>query len=151
MTPKFRAWHKLHGEMREVYGITFNNEQKITSLLINGFQPGERSEFFWYQAMDETDKYDMSMKFEDLFVLLQYTGCRDKNGVDIYEGDYLSLIIFEANTEFKGEVVFSEGSFCVAIQIKGHDYKVPLHETTEGDSLVEVLGNIYENPKLLED
>lgn len=80
----------------------------------------------------------------------QWTGLKDKNGVEIYEGDYLSLIDFEVGREYKGEIVFSRGSFCVAIQIKGHDVEVALYETTEVDSLLEVLGNIYENPELLE-
>lgn len=145
MTPKFRAWHKLHGEMREVYGITFNNEQKITSLLINGFQPGERSEFFWYQAMDETDKYDMGMKFEDLFVLLQNTGCRDKNGVEIYEGDIIKEDIEKGEPPIIVSVVWEKGAFYG--KERKHEPEYIIQDFLNG----EVIGNIYENPKLLED
>ena len=81
---------------------------------------------------------------------MQFTGLKDKNGVDVFEGDYLYWISFESQKEFKGEVVFSKGSFCVVVKLKGHDYKVPLYELSDSDNLIEVLGNIYENPELLE-
>ena len=131
---KFRGWHKDRKEMCDVIDISFKRK-KVTLPLET-----EEGEYYWYETENNLDDVE----------LMQYTGCRDKNGVDIYEGDYLSLIIFEANTEFKGEVVFSKGSFCVAIQIKGHDYKVPFHEMTEEDSLVEILGNIWEYGDLID-
>lgn len=144
MTPKFRAWHKLHGEMREVYGITFNNKQEITSLLIKGFQPGKRSEFFWYQVMDETDKYDMSMKFEDLFVLMQYTGCRDKNGVEIYEGD---ILFHPLQGRRKVYYPYSESVASYGLRDIDSGFGNTLQDS---HAVWEVIGNIWEDGDLID-
>lgn len=155
MTPKFRAWHKLHGEMRKVYGITFSSKQKITRLFIKGFQPGERSKFTWYQVMDETDKYDISMKFEELFILMQYTGLKDKNGIEIYEGD----IVKASSTGIWGKFQVKwrqDGSPCWIMYPawkSGITWSLhgTLNDKSEYQDDVEVIGNIYENPELLED
>jgi len=78
------------------------------------------------------------------FILMQYTGLKDKNGVEIYEGDIIShhnetISMFE-----KVEVKYWEGAF-VAGRCTANDalvnYNVP--------SYVEVIGNIYQNPELL--
>lgn len=72
----------------------------------------------------------------------QYTGVRDKNGKEIFEGDVVS----EHNGDIKGKVVQSvTGEWQIAwIGIFG-GYSC-LYEHT---SLCEVIGNIHENEELL--
>lgn len=142
MITKYRAWNKESKEMYACYGFnTFDTKNKlfICNKPNSSFKNGK------LQTIHAVEVY------ADDYILMQSTGFTDKNGVDIYEGDYLSLVVIEADREYKGEIVFSRGSFCVSIQIKGHDVEVVLYETTEVDNLVEVLGNIYENPELLEE
>lgn len=75
--------------------------------------------------------YENDILCERDWKVMQYTGLKDKNGVDIYEGDILER-------EFDGfrfEVKFRHGMFCAC---------------QNTNDKFEVIGNIYENPELLE-
>ena len=83
------------------------------------------------------------------FIWLQFTGLKDKNGVDIYEGDVLE------RTGHLYEVVFHEGGFC-AKKLKGEiEVEYELFGMHRGYFLAfyqrktEVIGNRYENPELM--
>lgn len=69
--------------------------------------------------------------------LMQYTGLKDKNGIEIYEGD----IIKDEIDGYHDTVVYKENKFIL--------------EPTGDDCVYwdkcEVIGNIYENPELLND
>lgn len=69
------------------------------------------------------------------YELMQYTGLRDKNGVEIYEGDLLRWGLLEAAYP----VTWKDGQF-LSSDI------VPLHI---GVKNAEVIGTVYENPELL--
>ena len=138
MILRLRAWDRTTNQMRGCYGFNeMEREVYVCSVADDEFNGRLKTVHALKRSFDEV-------------VVMQSTGLEDKNGVEIFEGDYLSLIIFEANKEYKGEVVFSKGSFCLTVQIKGHEYTVPFHEMSEVDILLEVLGNIHENPELVE-
>ena len=73
--------------------------------------------------------------------LMQYTGLKDKNGKEIYEGDIVQ----------RGIITFSRGKF----QGTYFDGSGNMEEDWEDDLYqerdIEVLGNVYENPELLTD
>lgn len=112
---KYRAWHKLTSEMFEVHGIspTAVEERK------NGIS----------YAYDRKE-----------VVLMQYTGLKDKNGAEIYEGDIVECLIDFGigDAEIRMEVKF--GGFGINIQ----------HWTFEHEwSKPVVIGNVFRNPELL--
>lgn len=79
---------------------------------------------------------------EDL-ALMQYTGLKDKNGKEIYEGDIVEVIDKYAKRVFTGEVSFIDASFVIK-----NDYSTNYRWM---DYDVKVIGNIYENPELMEE
>ncbi|EIU5758754.1 TPA: hypothetical protein LTU78_002748 [Listeria monocytogenes] len=86
----------------------------------------------------------------DLKTIGQYTGLKDKNGKKIFEGDIVEIIEIDAfgNLDWnrlKGKVMFSEGAWLVT---DSGSFAIPLwSEINE----IKVIGNIHENPELLED
>ncbi|MDT2531812.1 YopX family protein [Enterococcus raffinosus] len=129
MIPNFKAWDKYHEMMVSI--ISFDFENKIA-----------------YVEQENGDRYDIHF---DNLIFLQSTGLKDKNGVEIFEGDIVSV----RNHPFQKTELSGAG-----IEIDG-DYLIGWsdHNLTwlAGDLLlyqlkpyIEVIGNIYENPELLE-
>lgn len=123
---KFRVWDKTKEKMR--YPETYYHEAKALWISLDGIV---------VEAL-ENEVYYNDEKFGG--ILMQYTGLKDKNGKEIYEGDVvkniyggIGEILFDDQKHFRYEVAYGN-------EIWGL-------ETTEK---LEVIGNIYKNPELLE-
>ena len=120
---KFRAWDLKTKTMHTVENINFCGRETVTV------------------------QYNPVKKIcLDSVLLMQYTGAKDKNGVEIYEGDIIRHQSGKYGTDF--EIKWSP-ILCgfTAMQIEsGH----PSPQLNQGTMCYfEVVGNIYENPELV--
>jgi len=116
---KFRVWDKLNKEMFNVESINFQERR----------------------VYRDTVSY---REFNDI-ELMQYTGLKDKNNKEIYEGD----ILFESFGERYYRVIFENGSFRAEFKGNFEEYSFDLIDVVAQS--YEVVGNIYENPELMEE
>lgn len=79
-------------------------------------------------------------------IFLQYTGLKDENGKEIYEGDIVKASIYSDETPQILEVEYRGSGFLIDYE----DSETDCVLLSEFPSSVEIIGNIYENPELLE-
>jgi uncharacterized phage protein (TIGR01671 family) len=133
---KFRAWDK---RLRPDTGK--GKMYQVTALLSYGVDVDE--------AIDE----DGNITLYDTYELMQYTGLKDKNGNEIYEGD-----ILQDRYEIKGKpeidtgrIDFINGCTCLTYFDLDEDGQRQYFPAYNGLEHYEVIGNLYENPELLEE
>ena len=88
---------------------------------------------------EDTDILNLSDLFTET-ILMQYTGLKDKNNKEIYEGDLLKMD-YHGDTIF--EVVFDNGAFCIK------PFMSPDTLVDDYTDQATIVGNIYRNPEML--
>ena len=126
---KFRAWLKEDKKMENVKTMDFT-DKTIRCL--------KKNEFINAYLLRR-------VSFDDV-ELMQYTGVKDKNDKEIYEGD----ILFFRDENTKYVVVWQDTAFIIkSIEIRKYSEKMCWLDDTE--ICCEIVGNIYENKNLLEE
>lgn len=122
---KFRAWDKEENKMYECVSVPCDKKDK------------------WPILVYTSDHIINGIDHKN-YELMQYTGSKDKNDKEIYEGDIL-LYTHEAVGQIKRQVVFQYGSYGIEGRVEGTH--VIFANILEAER--EVIGNIYENKDLL--
>lgn len=129
MIPRFRAWDKVRNEMnyKVMVGNCDTDDENWTCPII------------WIEERQDW------LHFDDYDSIMQSTGLKDKNGKEIFEGDIVKM----------AKDVYSEPTYYEVVRHRGGAYR--LESKQHGCELwlrhtdCEVVGNVYENPELLED
>lgn len=98
------------------------------------------------RVIDVGDRLDREIWQGDDITLMQFTGLKDKNGKEIYEGDVVRGNPLGANNIETGIVQWMNDGWFVSDETE-RDNEKRLHYDFFGS--VEIIGNIYENPELL--
>ncbi len=125
---KFRVWNIEDArflnkvEKEGDYLIDFNGKLRIAN---------------WSEGNGDNSSDSVFEPIHDQFnyIIQQYTGIKDKNGKEIYEGDFLE--------GFEDPVSFENGSFSVGISYDQTNFLLSELVSSE----IEVIGNIFESTR----
>lgn len=122
MIPKFRAWDKTH---------------KKLGLIDADMQDG------YFQSVKILDEDEDDWQESENFILMQFTGLKDKNGTEIFEGDVVRLLDSLYTVFYDSE----KGSY----RLKPHDdrWVVDYMSNFSHGGNFEVVGNICEGKEYL--
>nr|DAN61956.1 MAG TPA: YopX protein [Caudoviricetes sp.] len=135
MIPRYRTWIKTEKRMIEtddLLDIDYENTEIVTQQV-----------YFENGLPDDRDIY--CYDFDDI-VLMQSTGLKDKNGKEVFVGDIIKCTrgcLHEVYIEKEYGGTYFGGMPAVYLKDLGEGYAWTEHE--------EIIGNVYENPELLED
>jgi len=132
MIPKYRAWDSAKKEMfKDTFAITESGQVVVVE----------------QESVASFPDY----VFVEHLVIMQSTGLVDRDGKIIFEGDVVQFEDCSEASDFlyinTGIIEWCQGGF----HVTNRD-SVLMEDLLDGDSLdVTIIGNIYENPELLED
>ncbi|MDT2836241.1 YopX family protein [Enterococcus durans] len=132
MIPKYRAWDKNTADMVDIKTIDLEKDGSIGCLV---------------------DYSGINLDVSEC-IIMQSTGLKDKNDVEIFEGDVVLFSVSDGFNHLDHEKAIVQASEChsglvcklVDLDLEYRIYYDPVFHTD-----YEVIGNVYENSELLEE
>ena len=137
----FRAWDKEEKKMHKVKTIEFSRRGARIIHLAEVQSNGKGDHKRWHSSVE----------------LMQSTGLKDITGDEIYEGDIVKVLVHDIEPKimkdkmYIGVVAYNQGTFDIKISKDTYLGIIPEMYMLDIDCVFRILGNIYENPELLED
>jgi uncharacterized phage protein (TIGR01671 family) len=140
---KFRAWEKSIKGL-DARGMMWQSDETFKDYVV-GFDGSVYEKFVDSFAGQSFENYrDVS----DRFILMQYTGLKDKNGREIYEGD---IVRYKLGSDWiVGDVRYDADSARYVKRAEKAGSSWDYKDLASYASSTQVIGNIYEDPELLE-
>lgn len=129
--------------MSDIKFRTWDKEDKMMCLISDDVFVDGLGEM-WQTACDKYNTPNYEIERTNRYELMQYTGLKDKNGKEIYEGD---IVTFDDNLN-DNEIFMVRWNALAGsweMQSKEHHFLFVMRYI----DLCKVIGNIYENPELL--
>lgn len=134
---KFRAWDKINLVWLNLFKLNIEGDGTVTS--VSDLQ----GEMYGLHQVE----------------LMQWTGLLDKKGKEVYQGDVLYFNSPEGETFYEGKAAVGTHTCGYSLQpipkltdeeesVKGYDSSMFWHDFSKE---VEIIGNIYENPELVDN
>ena len=126
---KFRAWDEHYKRV-----LYTNTDQTVW---VGGLES---------KVVNDTEMWETNV---DNKYVMQYTGLKDENGKEIYEGDIVKAS-YETHTLIEGEW-YPSGEFEEdegVVEYRGTFFGIKNGSILSGYEYVEIIGNIYENPEV---
>lgn len=153
MEIRFRAWVKgLKKDLSLPDLKIFDYKEEDFPKMANALAVYSETDFTFRNGLgiSSSAEYDA--------ILMQYTGLKDRNGVEIYEGDILEINqeIGDGTLKSRGFVKYHECCFIVErggekVSYNNGKFLEFINWPNEYFKNCKAIGNIYENPELLED
>lgn len=137
----FRVWDNLEKAYLNEKDIAIDSLGNI--FIIEGYDHND-SELWYARILPDPDN--------KRYIIEQFTGLKDINGTEIFEGDIVKYYPHHRGVPYRVYWADKSAKFLIGRDgVIGQSFSDIMHNLNTGRIALEVVGNIHENPELLEE